>query len=91
MQHGPLADPVGHDRGVVVNHHGLGDATQALQAPHDRLQHVRHGLGQAVDHRVAAECGKVVTQPYALRVAPLPTGIRMAGSHQSPWANSPGR
>jgi len=32
----------------------------------------------------AAECGKVVTQPYALRVAPLPTGICVPGSHQSP-------
>ena len=39
----------------------------------------------------AAECGRVVTQPYALRVAPLPTGTLVAGSHQSPCASSPGR
>jgi hypothetical protein len=52
MQHGPFAHPVGHDRGVVVDHHGLGDAAKALQAPHDRVQQVRHGLGQAVHHRM---------------------------------------
>ena len=39
----------------------------------------------------AAECGSVVTHPYASRVAPFRTGISVPGSHQSPWASSPGR
>lgn len=63
MQHGPLADPVGHDRGVIVDHHGLGDTAQALQASQDPCRKSAMVLDRLSTTAWAAECGKVVTQP----------------------------
>jgi hypothetical protein len=86
VQHGPLAHPIGHDRGVVVDHHRLGDAAQPLQAPHDRVQQVRHGLGQAVDHRVGGRVrqgghpavrlagGAVADRDLGAGLPPVPVG-----------------
>jgi hypothetical protein len=51
--------------------------------PHDRVQHVRMVSDRLHTTAWAADFGKVVTQPYALRVVPLPTGTRW-GSKQSP-------
>ena len=58
MEPGAPSDAIRHDRGVVVDDHGVGDPAEAAEAPHASVQEVGHGLGVAVHDGVAGGVGK---------------------------------
>jgi hypothetical protein len=60
---------------VVVDHHGLGDTTQAGETPHEGQAGVRGVLEWGEHHGVRRRVGQRSDERVELRVAPLPTGI----------------